>query len=109
VGTPTAATMTITGPSNGDCQLISFLFCTGARLTGEFALNVPTSAINGAGLNSSQQNSFFPLFSVRKTTAGTNTAASMVIFPASGGGSANNQFKVAGLSASLSELIRLNF
>ena len=104
VGTPTSAALTITAPANGDVQLLSVLFNTGARGGATVAVTVPTSATNGAGLNTTAQNQFFPVLRVHLTGGGV-TAASLTL-----GTSPNfNIFTLGGLSTSSSQLIRLDF
>jgi len=104
VGTPTAATLTITAPANGDVQLLSVLFNTGARSGASLVVTVPQSATNGAGLNTTNQNQFFPVLRVHLTGGGV-TANTLVL-----GTSPNfNVFTIGNLSASASQLVRLDF
>jgi hypothetical protein len=104
VGTPTAAAITITAPTGGDVQLLSVLFNTGARGGATLAVTVPQSATNGAGLNTTNQNQFFPVLRVHLTGGGV-TAASLTL-----GTSPNfNIFTLGGLSGTASQLVRLDF
>jgi hypothetical protein len=104
VGTPTAAALTITAPTGGDVQLLSVLFATGTRGGSTLAVTVPQSATNGAGLNTTNQNQFFPVLRVHLTGGGV-TANTLVL-----GTSPNfNIFTIGNLSGSASQLVRLDF
>jgi collagen type VII alpha len=61
---------TITAPSGDhpDCQLISARIRTGARVGTTYALQVPASAVNGAGANTNLGNCYVPDFNVRWDT-----------------------------------------
>jgi hypothetical protein len=109
VGTPTAAALTITAPSGGDVQLLSVLFATGARTGTTLDVTVPQSATNGAGLNTTTQNAFFPVLSAKATAGGGAVNASLSLYPNASGGSNYNVFRIGTLSNPLSVLLRLDF
>jgi len=66
---------TITAPSGGDVQLISFM--VNDTLAGTYTLTLPTSSTNGAGANSSIYDAYPPL--VRAYTTGGATVAGATI------------------------------
>jgi len=105
VGTPTAASLTITAPSGGDVQLLSVLFATGARSGQTLAITVPTSSTNGAGANTTTQNSFYPIIRVQIISNGQIQGATMTLNTASN----FNVFNLASMNATLSNLVRLDF
>jgi hypothetical protein len=109
VGTPTAAALTISAPSGGDVQLLSVLFATGARTGVNLDVTVPQSAINGSGLDTTTQNAFFPVISVKATAGGGPVNASLSLYPNANGGSNYNVFRIGTLSNPLSNLVRLDF
>ena len=105
VGTPTAAALTISAPSGGDVQLLSVLFATGARSGATLAVTVPTSAINGAGANTTAQNSFYPVFRVQTISSGAIQTATLTLNTASN----FNVFNFASMNPTNSNLVRLDF
>jgi hypothetical protein len=104
VGTPTASALTITAPSGGDVQLLSVLFATGTRSGTTLAITVPQSATNGAGLNTTTQNTFFPVFRVQNIGGSVQLAALTLTSSAP-----FNVFNMTSLNSSLSNLVRLDF
>jgi len=105
VGTPTAAALTISAPSGGDVQLLSVLFATGARTGTTLAITVPTSATNGAGANTTGQNSFYPVIRAQTISTGAIQGATLTLNT----GSNFNVFNLASMNATLSNLVRLDF
>jgi hypothetical protein len=105
VGTPTAAALTITAPTGGDVQLLSVLFATGARSGQTLAITVPQSATNGAGANTTTQNSFFPVIRVQTISTGQIQGATMTLNTSA----PFNVFNLAAMNASNSNLVRLDF
>ena len=105
VGTPTAAALTITAPSGGDVQLLSVLFATGARSGTTLAITVPQSATNGAGANTTGQNSFFPVIRVQTISTGAIQGAAMTLNTSSN----FNVFNLTSMNATNSNLVRLDF
>jgi hypothetical protein len=105
VGTPTAAALTITAPASADCQLLSVLYATGARSGQTLAVTTPIGATNGSGANSAAQNQFYPIFLVRTISTGATQATTLTLNTSSN----FHVFNFAGMNASLSNLIRLDF
>jgi hypothetical protein len=105
VGTPSAAALTISAPSGGDVQLLSVLFATGARSGTTLAVTVPASATNGAGANTTAQNSFYPVFRVQTISTGANQLATLTLNTASN----FNVFNFASMNPTNSNLVRLDF
>jgi hypothetical protein len=106
VGTPTAAALTITAPSGGDVQLLSVLFATGPRGgSTTLAITVPQSATNGAGANTTGQNSFYPIIRVQTISTGQIQGATMTLNTAA----PFNVFNLAAMNSSNSNLVRLDF
>jgi hypothetical protein len=63
-----------------DVQILSVLAQTGVRTgTTNYSVIMPTSLKNGAGLNDSINNSFFPVFRVQNETGGSIVLASMTL------------------------------
>ena len=101
---PTSAGSEIAAPSSGDCQLLSVLVATGARSGASYNLTLPQSSTNGAGLNTTILNSYFPIIRAQLASSGAIVSAAMTL------SSVNpNQFTVSGLSTSLNTLIRFDF
>jgi hypothetical protein len=101
---PTPSGSEIVSPSNGDCQLLSVLVSTGARSGSSYTLTLPQSSTNGAGLNTTILNSYFPIIRAQLASSGAIVSAAMTL------SSVNpNQFSVSGLSTSLNTLIRFDF
>jgi hypothetical protein len=71
--TPTVgpAAVTVSAPSGGDVQLLSYYHSTGARSGASYALTLPSSATNGAGANSTVYNSFFPIVATHNLVTGS--------------------------------------
>jgi hypothetical protein len=92
--------------AHADCQLISMRIRTGSRLGTTYSLTVPTSAVNGAGADTSLGNSYIPDFNIRYD-ADTLSAvpATMIVNSGSAG---YNIFTFGGLG-SLSRIICLHF
>jgi hypothetical protein len=65
----TSTSSTITAPSGGDVQLISFL--VNDTLAGTYTLTVPTSSTNGAGANNNIYDAYPPLVRVYTTGGAT--------------------------------------
>ena len=105
VGTPTAAALTITAPPSADCQLLSVLYATGARSGQTLAVTTPIGATNGCGANSTAQNQFYPIFLVRTISTGATQATTLTLNTSSN----FHVFNFAGMNASLSNLVRLDF
>ena len=103
--TATAAALTIAAPGGGDCQLLSLLYATGARSGQTLAVTVPASATNGAGANSTNQNSFYPIVRVQQISNGQVIGASLTLNTVSN----FNVFNFASMNATLSCLVRLDF
>jgi hypothetical protein len=61
---------TISAPSGGDVQLLSYYHSTGARSGAAYILTLPSSATNGAGANSAVYNSFFPIVATHNLVTG---------------------------------------
>jgi hypothetical protein len=105
-GTPSAGALTIAAPSGGDCQLLSLLYATGARTSTTLSITVPQSATNGAGADSTLQNQFFPILSVKNLgVLGTNQAATLTLNTSA----PFNVFNLASMNGSISNLVRLDF
>lgn len=101
---PTASGSEIVAPSGGDCQLLSVLVTTGSRSGASYTLTLPQSSTNGAGLNTTILNSYFPIIRAQLASSGAIVSAAMTL------SSVNpNQFTVSGLSTSLNTLIRFDF
>lgn len=106
VGTPTASALTITAPTGGDVQLLSVLFATGARGgSTTLAVTVPQSATNGAGANTTGQNSFYPIVRVQTISTGAIQAATLTLNTSA----PFNVFNFGSMNATLSNLVRLDF
>ena len=106
VGTPTAASLTITAPTGGDVQLLSVLFATGARGGGTtLAITTPQSATNGAGANTTGQNSFYPIIRVQTISTGAIQGATMTLNTSA----PFNVFNLAAMNPTNSNLVRLDF
>jgi hypothetical protein len=97
-----SAGCTVSAPSGADCQLISMLVATGARSASSYALTLPQSSTNGAGLNTTTLNSYFPIIRAQLVSSGAIVAASMTL-------GTPNVFNVQNLSQNLSTLIRFDF
>lgn len=94
---------TVSAPSGADCQLLSMLVSTGARSGPSYALTLPQSSTNGAGLNTTILNSYFPIIRAQLVSSGAIVAASMTLT------GSPNVFSVQNLSSSLNTLIRFDF
>jgi hypothetical protein len=94
---------TVGAPSGADCQLLSMLVSTGARSGPSYALTLPQSSTNGAGLNTTILNSYFPIIRAQLVSSGAIVAASMTLT------GSPNVFSVQNLSSSLNTLIRFDF
>lgn len=94
---------TVSAPSGADCQLLSMLVSTGARSGPSYALTLPQSATNGAGLNTNILNSYFPIIRAQLVSSGAIVSASMTLT------GSPNVFTVSALSSSLNTLIRFDF
>jgi hypothetical protein len=94
----------ITSSSGADCQLLSILVATGARSGTSYALSLPSSATNGAGLNTNILNSYFPIIRAQLVSSGAIVSASMTLSSGS-----PNVFTVSSLSSSLNTLLRFDF
>jgi hypothetical protein len=94
---------TLNSPSGADCQLLSILVSTGARSGPSYALTLPQSSTNGAGLNTTILNSYFPIIRAQLVSSGAIVAASMTLT------GSPNVFSVQNLSSSLNTLIRFDF
>jgi hypothetical protein len=106
VGTPTASALTITAPTGGDVQLLSVLFATGARGgSTTLAVTVPQSATNGAGANTTGQNSFYPIVRVQTISTGAVQGATLTLNTSA----PFNVFNFGSMNATLSNLVRLDF
>jgi hypothetical protein len=81
------------------------LFATGSRSGSTLAVTVPTSATNGAGANTTTQNSFYPVFRVQTISTGSIQTATLTLNT----GSNFNVFNFASMNATLSNLVRLDF
>lgn len=101
---PTASGSEIAAPSGADCQLLSVLVVTGARSGAQYSLTLPQSATNGAGLNTTILNSYFPIIRAQLASSGAIVSAAMTLSTVN-----PNQFNVSGLSTSLNTLIRFDF
>jgi hypothetical protein len=104
VGNPTAAGSEISAPLEGDLQLISLLVTTGVRAGTAYLLELPQSSTNGAGLNTTIFNSYFPIIRAQLVGNGQIVSAAMTLSIAN-----PNQFTVSGLSSTLNTSIRFNF
>ena len=106
VGTPTASALTITAPSGGDVQLLSVLFATGARGgSTTLAVTLPQSATNGAGANTTNQNSFYPVFRCQIISTGAIQTPSLTLNTVSN----FNVFNFGSMNSTLANLLRLDF
>ena len=95
---------TVDAPAGADCQLLSMMVTTGARSGPSYALTLPQSATNGAGLNNNILNSYFPIIRAQLVSSGAIVSAAMTL------SSGNpNVFTVSSLSSSLNTLIRFDF
>jgi hypothetical protein len=94
---------TVGAPSGADCQLLSMMVSTGARSGPSYALTLPQSSTNGAGLNTTILNSYFPIIRAQLVSSGAIVAASMTLT------GSPNVFNVQNLSSSLNTLIRFDF
>ena len=95
----------VSAPSGADCQLLSMLVATGARASTSYALSLPTSATNGAGLNTNILNSYFPIIRAQLVSSGAIVSASMTLST----GIPFYVFTVSSLSSSLNTLLRFDF
>lgn len=103
-GSESSTGCTVSAPSGADCQLLSMMVATGARSGPSYALTVPQSATNGAGLNNNILNSYFPIIRAQLVSSGAIVSAAMTL------SSGNpNVFTVSSLSSSLNTLIRFDF
>ncbi len=94
----------VSAPSGADCQLLSMLVATGARAGTSYALSLPDSATNGAGLNTNILNSYFPIIRAQLVSSGAIVSASMTLSAGS-----PNVFTISSLSSSLNTLLRFDF
>ena len=94
---------TVSAPSGKDCQLLSMLVSTGARAGTNYALTLPQSSTNGAGLNTNILNSYFPIIRAQLVSSGAVVSASMTLT------GSPNVFTVSNLSSSLNTLLRFDF
>jgi len=94
----------VNAPASGDCQLLSMLVSTGSRSGSSYALDLPQSSTNGAGLNTNILNSYFPIIRAQLVSSGSIVSAAMTL-------SVGNPsvFTVSSLSSSLNTLIRFDF
>jgi hypothetical protein len=104
VGSPTSAGSEISAPSGGDLQLLSLLVSTGARSGTSYLLELPQSSTNGAGLNTTILNSYFPIIRAQLAGNGQIVSAAMTLSLSN-----PNQFTVSGLSSTLNTLVRFDF
>lgn len=95
---------TLSAPAGGDLQLLSVLVTTGNRSGTSYTLTLPTSSTNGAGLNTSILNSYFPIIRAQLAGNGQVVAAGMTLSTVT-----PNQFTVSSLSSSLNTLLRFDF
>jgi hypothetical protein len=95
---------TVDAPASGDCQLLSLLVSTGARSGSSYALTLPQSSTNGAGLNTSILNSYFPIIRAQLVSSGAIVSAAMTLSVGN-----PNVFTVSSLSSSLNTLLRFDF
>lgn len=102
---PTSSGSEVSAPSGGDCQLLSVLVATGSRAGTSYTLTVPQSSTNGAGLNNSILNTYFPIIRAQLVSSGAIVSAAMTLNTSSN----QNQFVVSALSSSLNTLIRFDF
>jgi hypothetical protein len=93
---------TVSAPSGADCQLLSMFVATGSRSAPSYALTLPQSSTNGAGLNTTTLNSYFPIIRAQLVSSGAIVAASMTL-------GSPNVFSVQNLSSSLNTLLRFDF
>jgi hypothetical protein len=100
---PSPSGAIILAPSSGDCQLLSLFVSTGDRSSPSYALTLPQSSTNGAGLNNNIFNSYFPIIRAQLASSGAIVAASMTLT------GSPNVFSVQNLSSSLNTLIRFDF
>lgn len=101
---PSSTGSTVEAPATGDCQLLSMLVVTGARTGSSYELTLPQSQYNGAGLNTSILNSFYPIIRAQLTSTGAIVSAAMTL------SSANpNVFTVSNLSTTLNTTLRFDF
>lgn len=95
---------TVDSPASGDCQLLSMLVSTGSRSGSSYALTLPQSSTNGAGLNTNILNSYFPIIRAQLVSSGAIVSAAMTLSAGN-----PNVFTVSSLSSSLNTLIRFDF
>jgi hypothetical protein len=95
---------TLSAPAGGDLQLLSVLVTTGTRSGTSYTLELPSSSTNGAGLNTSILNSYFPIIRAQLAGNGQVVAAGMTLSTVT-----PNQFTVSSLSSSLNTLLRFDF
>ena len=100
-----ASGSTLVAPSGGDVVLISAYFASGSRSGTTYAFTTPTSALNGAGANTSVSNAYFPILRAQDLVAGTVANITMTVATASN----FNVFTFGGLSASNNTGIRASF
>jgi hypothetical protein len=103
--TATSTALTIAAPANGDCQLLSFAYATGARSGVVMAVTVPQSATNGSGANTSGQNAFLPNFFSRVISTGAINPATITFSTSSN----FNVYTFAALNSTNSCMVRMNF
>lgn len=94
---------TVSAPSGKDCQLLSMMVATGARAGASYALTLPQSSTNGAGLNTNILNSYFPIIRAQLVSSGAVVSASMTLT------GSPNVFTISNLSSSLNTLLRFDF
>lgn len=94
----------LSAPAGGDLQLLSVLVTTGTRSGTSYTLELPASSTNGAGLNTSILNSYFPIIRAQLAGNGQVVAAGMTLSTVT-----PNQFTVSSLSSSLNTLLRFDF
>jgi hypothetical protein len=103
--TATSTALTIAAPANGDCQLLSFAYATGARSGTTMTITVPQSATNGSGANTSGQNAFIPNFIARTISTGAIQGVQIAFNTVSN----FNVYNLTALNPTNSNLVRMNF
>jgi hypothetical protein len=74
-----ASSVTLSAPSGGDVQLLSYYHSTGSRSGTAYSLTLPSSATNGAGANTSAINSFFPIVATHNLVTGAAVNRTFVL------------------------------
>jgi len=100
-----ASGVTVTSPSGGDVQLLSYYHSTGSRSGTSYALTLPTSATNGAGADSAVYNAFFPIVATHNLVTGATVNRAITLATSSN----FNVINLTNLSAADSCGIRADF